>query len=270
MELGQKIKEARLQAGLSQRQLCGDEITRNMLSQIENGSARPSMSTLQFLSSRLGVSVSYFLEEQAVTSPNQTVMEQARAAKDPGQVMALLEKYQGPDEVFDKERWLLEALSLLSLAEQALEDGKAVYAQQLLERAKKAGENTPYYTTALERERLLLAFRADPEKAAELAVCLPDITWELMLRAKAAMTENDPERSGRILDAASNQNPWWNYLRAETYFAQGNFEKASEHYLLSENEYPRKATRRLEECYRELGNFERAYFYACKVRQLEG
>ena len=43
MTLGEKIKQARQEAGLSQRQLCGDAITRNMLSQIENGSARPSM-----------------------------------------------------------------------------------------------------------------------------------------------------------------------------------------------------------------------------------
>ena len=46
MTLGEKIRQARLEAGLSQRQLCGDTVTRNMLSQIENGSARPSMDTL--------------------------------------------------------------------------------------------------------------------------------------------------------------------------------------------------------------------------------
>ena len=43
MELGEKLRQARLEAGLSQRQLCGERITRNMLSQIEHGSARPSM-----------------------------------------------------------------------------------------------------------------------------------------------------------------------------------------------------------------------------------
>ena len=35
MTLGEKIRQARLEAGLSQRQLCGGEVTRNMLSQIE-------------------------------------------------------------------------------------------------------------------------------------------------------------------------------------------------------------------------------------------
>ena len=37
MELGEKLRQARLEAGLTQRQLCGDQITRNMLSLIENG-----------------------------------------------------------------------------------------------------------------------------------------------------------------------------------------------------------------------------------------
>ena len=60
MDLGEKIKAARLGLGLSQRQLCGEAITRNMLSQIENGSAKPSMQTLRYLAERLGKSVSYF------------------------------------------------------------------------------------------------------------------------------------------------------------------------------------------------------------------
>ena len=78
MELGQKIRAARQELGLSQRQLCGEEITRNMLSLIENGSAKPSMKTLQYLAVRLGKNISYFLEETAVLSPNQAVMASAR------------------------------------------------------------------------------------------------------------------------------------------------------------------------------------------------
>ena len=80
MELGQRLRQARLDAGLSQRQLCGEEITRNMLSQIENGSARPSMDTLRYLAGQLGKPVSFFLEEDTVSSPNNGLMESARAA----------------------------------------------------------------------------------------------------------------------------------------------------------------------------------------------
>ena len=78
MELGARLRQARQEAGLSQRQLCQDTITRNMLSQIENGSARPSMDTLQILAARLGKPIGYFLEEEAVLSPNHALMEQAQ------------------------------------------------------------------------------------------------------------------------------------------------------------------------------------------------
>ena len=55
MELGEKLRQARMNAGLSQRQLCGEVITRNMLSLIEHGSAKPSMETLKLLADRLGL-----------------------------------------------------------------------------------------------------------------------------------------------------------------------------------------------------------------------
>ena len=80
MDLGEKLLNARQEAGLSQRQLCGDVITRNMLSRIEHGAARPSMDTLRYLAGRLGKPVSFFLEEDVVISSNQMLMQQARAA----------------------------------------------------------------------------------------------------------------------------------------------------------------------------------------------
>ena len=115
-QLGEKLKQARLEAGLSQRQLCGDTITRNMLSQIENGSARPSMDSLAYFAQRLGKPISFFLEESPIELPNQGVMEQARAASGVHR-LKVLEQYQSPDAVYDPERWLLEMLapSLMAL-----------------------------------------------------------------------------------------------------------------------------------------------------------
>ena len=111
MELGEKLRLTRLEAGLSQRALCGDEITRNMLSRIENGAARPSMKTLGCLAARLGKPVSYFLEEDTVCSPNQKIMTAARQlfdGKDYTGAMQALAQYRAPDEIYDRERQLLE------------------------------------------------------------------------------------------------------------------------------------------------------------------
>ena len=48
--LGKKIKEARLAKKMTQKEVVGNFITRNMLSQIESGNAMPSLKTLKYLS----------------------------------------------------------------------------------------------------------------------------------------------------------------------------------------------------------------------------
>ena len=63
MTIGEKIKNIRTAKLMTQSELAGSEITRNMLSQIENDSANPSLSTLRYLASRLNISVGYLLSE---------------------------------------------------------------------------------------------------------------------------------------------------------------------------------------------------------------
>ena len=154
MELGEKLRLARLEAGLSQRALCGDEITRNMLSRIENGAARPSMKTLGCLAARLGKPVSYFLEEDTVCSPNQEIMTAVRQlfdGKDYAGAMRALAQYRAPDEIYDRERQLLEILVRLHLAEEAIGDGREPYALELLETVADLGKSAVYYSADLER-----------------------------------------------------------------------------------------------------------------------
>ena len=142
MSLGEKLRQARLEAGLSQRALCGEEITRNMLSRIENGAAQPSMRTLQYLADRLGKPMSFFLEEQSVVSSNQQTMASARQLYDLGQfdqAMAALEAFLEPDPVYDREKALLTVLIRLGLAERAMGQRKERYARELLENTDTRG-----------------------------------------------------------------------------------------------------------------------------------
>ena len=262
MELGQRLKQARLEAGLSQRQLCGDLITRNMLSLIENGSAQPSMDTLRVLSARLGKPMGYFLEEQAVTSPNQAIMAQAREAT-PNEALKLLGEYQSPDPVFDHERWLLEALACMALAQTAIHDRRTEYARSLLARAGDAGEKTPYYTPETERRRVLL-LHASGVPAEELEPLLPASDEELLLRAEAALQQKNYPRCVHLLVCCREKSSKWHQLYAETMFAQGEFAAAAEHYKQCEE--TQKVCARLEVCYRELEDYKMAYFYACKQK----
>ena len=269
MTLGEKLKQARIEAGLSQRQLCGDVITRNMLSQIENGSARPSMDTLSFLAVRLGRTVSYFLEEDAVTSPNQPVMVQARQAYDSAdwdRVIRILESYREPDPVFHRERRLLQQLATLEQAEAALNGGKIPYARHLLEELNPEKED--YCPEALNRKKWILLGRIEEEKVQRICRKLPSLDEELMLRAVAARERGDLERSGHLLDSMENQTtPRWNRLRGEVYLARGQFTKAAVCFLKAEREFPQQCIPNLERCYRELGNYEKAYEYACKQKR---
>lgn len=162
MTLGEKLKAARLEAGLSQRQLCGDVITRNMLSQIENGSASPSMATLQYLSAQLGKSISYFLQEQAVDSPNPGLMQQARDAYSQRQYAAalhLFENYHGPDPLFDQEQRYLFALCALAQAETELNRQNEAAAAALLEQLPR---DCIYYRQDMEHTRRQLLRKIYP------------------------------------------------------------------------------------------------------------
>ena len=265
MELGQKLKAARLEANLSQRQLCDGIVTRNMLSQIENGAAHPSMDTLRHFAARLGKSISYFLEDEAVTSPNQTVMESARKcfkSADFAAVLTGLEDYHSPDPIFDEEFYLLLTLSSMALAKAAIAENRLPYAENLLEQAAEAGTHTAYFTPELERERLLLLAQTTA------MVELPADDRELLLRAEMALSKGDFGRCLQILDAAENQTaPKWQLLRGEACFSAGDYASAAQYLTLAEESYPNQTIPKLEICYRELKIYEKAYEYACKQRK---
>ena len=61
--LGKKIKTLRLERKMTQAELAGETITRNMLSQIENGVAQPSVSTIIDLAKKLDTPIEYFFSE---------------------------------------------------------------------------------------------------------------------------------------------------------------------------------------------------------------
>lgn len=264
MELGEKLRQARLEAGLSQRQLCDGIITRNMLSLIEHGTANPSMDTLKLLAARLEKSVSFFLEEDALVSPNQRVMEDARNrfdAGDPGGALSALENYRQPDPVYDREKILLENLSLLAAAEHALEAGRRPYALELL---KKAGLPCPYCGAELQRRRLLLLGRLSGQPVASR---LPSLDSELLLRAEEAFRSGAAKRAAQLLEATEDQTrPEWNLLRGQVWLEESAFRKAAQCLHRAENAFPKETAPLLERCYRELEDYKRAYEYACRRR----
>jgi transcriptional regulator with XRE-family HTH domain len=64
MNIGGKIRSLRVAKLMTQAELAGNQITRNMLSCIENGAAQPSLSTILYIAERLGVPVGFLLAEE--------------------------------------------------------------------------------------------------------------------------------------------------------------------------------------------------------------
>ena len=64
MTLGKKIKLLRTEKKMTQSELCDGKITRNLLSEIECDKASPSIHTLKFIAMRLETPLSYLLSDE--------------------------------------------------------------------------------------------------------------------------------------------------------------------------------------------------------------
>src|SRR3989442_9457413 len=53
--LGERLRDLRVAAGLTQTTLAGDRFSKEYLSQIERGKTRPTVETINWLAARLGV-----------------------------------------------------------------------------------------------------------------------------------------------------------------------------------------------------------------------
>lgn len=266
MTLGEKLKTVRMEAGLSQRALCGNVITRNMLSQIEHGTARPSVDTLRYLAQQLGKPMSFFLEEETSCSPNQTAVEDARDAWRNGdweKTLEDLKDFREPDPLLDGEYQTLMALALLTGAEQAIHSGRRLYALELLGRLENC--RVPYFGDVIGHRRLLAL--AEIGGGGEIGEHLPSLDRELLLRSKSALARGDGDRAGKLLDAVEGSgDALWNCLRGEAYLLQGEYSRAVACLHLAEESFPEKTIPCLEQCFRELGDYQQAYYYACKQK----
>lgn len=162
MTLGQKIKAARLEKGLTQKEVVGDYITRNMLSRIENDTATPSVRTLKYLAGALGLPASFFLSDAQVSDglvPDG--LNEARAAFREERwldCLALLDadKTAGTTD----EGCLLHALAGAEAAQAALDRGDGAEARELAEAAHYYNQEGLYRSEALNARLALLLGQA--------------------------------------------------------------------------------------------------------------
>ena len=239
MTMGQRILAARLAAGLSQRELAGEEITRNMLSSLEHDTANPSVATLRYLAGRLGRPVSFFLGEDG---PSEAV-----AAFEKGDYRRCLEMLSEGEK-----RWLAP-IARLREAEQAIDSGRIPYARELL--AGLEGADSPLFGPELHRKSAILRCRFGE------FVPIPE-DGALALSAQAALASGRWADALRYLSASDDRGADWEHAMGECRFHAGDYAGAKDHYHRCEDAFDVRS--RLEICYRELEDYKMAYFYAKK------
>lgn len=161
MQIGERIKALRQSKLMTQSELAGNQITRNMLSSIEHGTALPSLPTAMYIAERLNVPVGYLLAEEADEPAYRKMtaianIRRAFAAGDWSGTLSLLDATCGNQA--DDELSLIRATCELGLARAAVESGRLRFAVCALDRALCAAEETVYDTAWL-RSRVAVLFR---------------------------------------------------------------------------------------------------------------
>ena len=172
--LGQRIKEARLAKKMTQTEVVGSFITRNMLSQIESGNAVPSVKTLTYLAQVLELPPSVLLPDtaestdsdrepgavaSAVTLPADITVfykaKEAYLAEDDTKAFELLSSIEETSAVFDEAQALLARVSL-RLANVRCSEENFTEALDLSKTAATAAAKGLYASPEIKSQALLL------------------------------------------------------------------------------------------------------------------
>lgn len=287
MTLGEKIKQARLDRHMTQREVVGDYITRNMLSKIENNSATPSMKTLEYLAAQLGLPTGYFVSEDAVALVPQS-LQSARQAYAKGKYALSLQLLEDAEETGQlDEQLLLQARCHLALAEAASRSGDGTAALAHAQTALECNQQTIYSCELLEARAALLAARFDAASFANhmdrYESAQHHFGLERMYHLTMAQHYLDAGEVQHVADElnlldgdAAQQESDYLRLRGELAMYRKDYEAAvtqlkhAEQLVLSAGSSeltlaPLYAM--LEQCYRELEDYKEAYYYASKQIQ---
>ncbi len=148
MNIGEKIKNLRTSKMITQQELAGDFITRNMLSRIEHGAALPSLPTVMYLANRLGVPAGFLLAEEENEFLYQKIrhMPNIRRAFRMGDYRICRELCASALSESDDEIALLMAECALEIAKEEFLAGNLHNACYWLDTALRDAANTHYNT----------------------------------------------------------------------------------------------------------------------------
>ena len=186
--MGKKIRALRLEKGMTQAALAGDTVTRNMLSQIENGNAQPSVATILDLAEKLGAPPEYFFSECGDLNVFRKIgaIEKIRKAFGDGEYGKCIYRLDHLG-VSDEETEYLWAESYFAMGVSLYREGKLRSAAEKLEKALLHAKKTNYVSEgllcAIRRYEAAIGFVRDKDAGEmqaipeELRGCMADLDY---------------------------------------------------------------------------------------------
>src|SRR5205809_4927953 len=141
--LGERLRQLRVAAGLTQTDLAGERFSKEYVSQIERGKTRPTHETMEWLAARLGVDTTFL--EKGVSADERSRVEAMLAR---AEALTNAHRYDEAIEELENSRTAvlatgaaeLEQRSLMAEAWARMERGEVRPAIQLLERCRTIAE----------------------------------------------------------------------------------------------------------------------------------
>ncbi|MDD6023851.1 MAG: helix-turn-helix domain-containing protein [Oscillospiraceae bacterium] len=286
MTLGEKIKNARLERHMTQKDVVGDYITRNMLSKIENGSATPSVKTLEYLASALGLPAGYFMSESGGDEFTPGGMSSARAHFREGEYEGCVQVLSSMDLEggYRDEALLLLARSKISLSKQAMAAGRNEEAIRLAKEALAHNDDTIYRSAAFRTEALLLVARCTMELGGDFDKAMDDYQaayqdqglgeFYRLTMAEYYIDQGDLEKARSEMDSIARLSeatkPAYLMLQGRMELEDNQYTQAAKQLEKAEqlargtgsSYFMSSLYAMLEQCYREMEDFKKAYHYA--------
>jgi tetratricopeptide (TPR) repeat protein len=141
--LGERLRQLRVAAGLTQTDLAGDRFSKEYVSQIERGKTRPTRETIEWLAQKLGVDPNYL--ERGVSADErrrvETLLARAEALTESHQYEPAVEEFQNcKTAVLATGVTELEVRHLAGEAWARMEQGDVKRGIELLNRARMLSE----------------------------------------------------------------------------------------------------------------------------------
>ncbi len=280
MTTGEKIKKLRVEKMMTQSQLVGDQITRNMLSRIESDEANPSLGTLLYIAKRLNVPAGYLLadEKEDTMYSKSFSLENIRYAFKSGDYR-ICRQLCSDCGIQDDEIGLLEAESTLALAIGEFNKGKLKSAVEFFDEAIMCEEKTAYSTDHIKAQAcmyLRYMRRFSPNLSSGVIdentvehFCAMNDRFCRYIYALEGVESSHMTFASSFVENGSRDDPIVLHLGARIDIANGNYRLAQiklTQVLTNDKEVSRPILYAvfcdLEECCKYLNDFRGAYEYS--------